>query len=125
METVMNIFLPQDNHSYTICFLGSRSSTIFEKKDNAQAPITIKEVEEIVEAIFDEFLASKSLKNLKIITNGATGGGIPEIVVKKFNKIRRDKEVDLKEKNKQIQLIAITSFQGRVVQTEGDSLKDV
>lgn len=115
METVMNIFEQADNHSYTICFLGSRSSTIFEKKGNAQAPITIKEVEEIVEAIFDEFLASKSLKNLKIITNGATGGGIPEIVVKKFNKIRRDKEVDLKEKNKQIQLIAITSFQGRKV----------
>ena len=115
METVTNVFTKEDNHSYTICFLGSRSSTIFEEKDNAQAPITIKEVEEIVEAIFDEFLASKSLKNLKIITNGATGGGIPEIVVKKFNKIRRDKEVELKEKNKQIQLIAITSFQGRKV----------
>lgn len=110
METVMNIFQKEDNHSYTICFLGSRSSTIFEKKDNAQAPITKKEVEEIVEAIFDEFLASKSLENLKIITNGATGRGIPEIVVKKFNKIRRDKEEDLKEKNKQIQLIAIVIY---------------
>lgn len=112
METVMNIFLPQDNHSYTICFLGSRSSTIFEKKDNAQAPITIKEVEEIVEAIFDEFLASKSLKNLKIITNGATGGGIPEIVVKKFKEKREDKELklDLEKQDKQIQLVAIVIY---------------
>ena len=112
METVMNIFEQADNHSYTICFLGSRSKTIFEEKDGAQAPITPKKVEEIVEAIFDEFLASKSLKNLKIITNGATGGGIPEIVVKKFKEKREDKELklDLEKQDKQIQLVAIVIY---------------
>ena len=110
METVMNIFQKEDNHSYTICFLGSRNSAIFEKKGGAQAPITKKEVEEIVEAIFDEFLASKSLKSLKIITNGATGGGIPEIVVKKIKEKREDKKLDLKEQDKQIQLIAIVIY---------------
>lgn len=110
METVMNIFPKEHNHSYTICFLGSRSSTIFEKKDNAQAPITQEEVENMVEVIFREFLDSKDLRNLKIITNGANGGGISEMVVKKFNELRRDKEVDLKEKNKQIQLIAIVTY---------------
>lgn len=110
METVMNIFEQADNHSYTICFLGGRSCSIFEEKDSAQAPITKKEVEEIVEAIFDEFLASKSLKNLKIITNGATGGGIPEIVVKKFKEKREKKKLDLEEQDKQIQLVAIVIY---------------
>lgn len=112
METVMNIFEQADNHSYTICFLGGRSCSIFEEKDSVQAPITKKEVEEIVEAIFDEFLASKSLKNLKIITNGATGGGIPEIVVKKFKEKREDKELklDLEKQDKQIQLVAIVIY---------------
>lgn len=112
METVMNIFEQADNHSYTICFLGGRSCSIFEEKDSAQAPITKKEVEEIVEAIFDEFLASKSLENLKIITNGATGGGIPEIVVKKFKEKREDKELklDLEKQDKQIQLVAIVIY---------------
>jgi len=125
METVMNIFPKEHNHSYTICFLGSRSSTIFEKKDNAQAPITQEEVENMVEVIFREFLDSKDLRNLKIITNGANGGGISEMVVKKFNELRRDKEAVLKAADKQIQLIAITSFQGKVVQTGEDSFLDI
>ncbi|WP_424655923.1 hypothetical protein [Capnocytophaga granulosa] len=29
METVTNVFTQEDNHSYTICFLGGRDESIF------------------------------------------------------------------------------------------------
>ena len=98
METVMNIFSKGENYSYTICFLGGRSASIFENIDK-------EEIGKIIESIFFQFLASPELNSLKILTNGATGGGIPEFVAEKFKDLQEKNKQKLK--NKHIQIIAI------------------
>lgn len=98
METVMNIFSKGENYSYTICFLGGRSASIFENIDK-------EEIGKIIESIFFQFLASPELNSLKILTNGATGGGIPEFVAEKFKDLQEKNKEELK--NKHIQIIAI------------------
>ena len=98
METVMNIFSKGENYSYTICFLGGRSASIFENIDK-------EEIGKIIESIFFQFLASTELNSLKILTNGATGGGIPEFVAEKFKDLQKKNKQKLK--NKHIQVIAI------------------
>lgn len=98
METVMNIFSKGENYSYTICFLGGRSASIFENIDK-------EEIGKIIESIFFQFLASPELNSLKILTNGATGGGIPEFVAEKFKDLQKKNKEELG--NKHIQVIAI------------------
>ena len=98
METVMNIFSKGENYSYTICFLGGRSASIFENIDK-------EEIGKIIESIFFQFLASPELNSLKILTNGATGGGIPEFVAEKFKDLQEKNKEELGDKH--IQIIAI------------------
>lgn len=98
METVMNIFSKGENYSYTICFLGGRSASIFENIDK-------EEIGKIIESIFFQFLASPELNSLKILTNGATGGGIPEFVAEKFKDLQEKNKEELGDKH--IQVIAV------------------
>lgn len=100
METVTNVFTEKDNHSYTICFLGGRDESIFK---NRKYNISKRKIERLVKEIYEVFKKSSKIKILKIITSGA--GGISEVIVKKFEKYS-DKR-DLREKRKEIQLIAV------------------
>lgn len=100
METVTNVFTEKDNHSYTICFLGGRDESIFRKR---KYNISKRDIELLVKKIYEVFKKSSEIKILKIITSGT--GGISEVVVKKFEKYS-DKR-DLREKGKEIQLIAV------------------
>jgi hypothetical protein len=100
METVTNVFTKKDNHSYTICFLGGRDESIFK---NRKYNISKRNIEQLVKEIYEKFKKSSEIKILKIITSGT--GGISGTVVKKFEKYS-DKR-DLREKGKEIQLIAV------------------
>ena len=100
METVTNVFTEKDNHSYTICFLGGRDESIFK---NRKYNISKRDIELLAKEIYEVFKKSSKIKILKIITSGA--GGISEVIVKKFEKYS-DKR-DLREKGKEIQLIAV------------------
>lgn len=100
METVTNVFTEKDNHSYTICFLGGHDESIFRKR---KYNISKRDIELLVKKIYEVFKKSSEIKILKIITSGT--GGISEVVVKKFEKYS-DKR-DLREKGKEIQLIAV------------------
>lgn len=100
METVTNVFTKKDNHSYTICFLGGRDESIFR---NRKYNISKRDIELLAKEIYEVFKKSSEIKILKIITSGT--GGISGTVVKKFEKYS-DKR-DLREKGKEIQLIAV------------------
>lgn len=100
METVTNVFTEKDNHSYTICFLGGRDESIFK---NRKYNFSKRKIERLVKEIYEVFKKSSEIKILKIITSGT--GGISGTVVKKFEKYS-DKR-DLREKGKEIQLIAV------------------
>jgi hypothetical protein len=125
-QVEIETFPKTDNSTYSICFLGSRSKTIFEEKGGAQAPITKKEVEKLAELIYSQFLATKKLSNLNIITNGSSGEGIPERVTEVFKHLR-DHFVLPEDTKKEIQLIALTSFIGKRVRvsTKIEGIKEI
>nr|WP_311458005.1 hypothetical protein [uncultured Capnocytophaga sp.] len=125
-QVEIETFPKTDNSTYSICFLGSRSKTIFEEKGGAQAPITKKEVEKLAELIYSQFLATKKLSNLNIITNGSSGEGIPERVTEVFKDLR-DHFVLPEDTKKEIQLIALTSFIGKRVRvsTKIEGIKEI
>ena len=125
-QVEIETFPKTDNSTYSICFLGSRSKTIFEEKGGAQAPITKKEVKKLAELIYSQFLATKKLSNLNIITNGSSGEGIPERVTEVFKHLR-DHFVLPKGTKKEIQLIALTSFTGKRVRvsTKIEGIKEI
>jgi hypothetical protein len=110
MRNIVNVFYDFENYSYTICFLGSRNDTIFEEKKGQKSPIKKEEVEYIVAMIFSQFEQSDIHKALKIITNGAMGGGIPKIVSEKFCELREIKSKTLKKKGKHIQIIGVVTY---------------
>nr|WP_314995166.1 hypothetical protein [uncultured Capnocytophaga sp.] len=125
-QVEIETFPKTDNSTYSICFLGSRSKTIFEEKGGAQAPITKKEVKKLAELIYSQFLATKKLSNLNIITNGSSGEGIPERVTEVFKHLR-DHFVLPEDTKKEIQLIALTSFIGKRVRvsTKIEGIKEI
>ena len=125
-QVEIETFPKTDNSTYSICFLGSRSKTMFEEKGGAQAPITKKEVEKLAELIYSQFLATKKLSNLNIITNGSSGEGIPERVTEVFKHLR-DHFVLPEDTKKEIQLIALTSFIGKRVRvsTKIEGIKEI
>ena len=125
-QVEIETFPKTDNSTYSICFLGSRSKTIFEEKGGAQALITKKEVKKLAELIYSQFLATKKLSNLNIITNGSSGEGIPERVTEVFKHLR-DHFVLPEDTKKEIQLIALTSFIGKRVRvsTKIEGIKEI
>ena len=125
-QVEIETFPKTDNSTYSICFLGSRSKTIFEEKGGAQAPITKKEVKKLAELIYSQFLATKKLSNLNIITNGSSGEGITERVTEVFKHLR-DHFVLPEDTKKEIQLIALTSFIGKRVRvsTKIEGIKEI
>ena len=109
-----------DNSTYSICFLGSSSNTIFGDK------AILSEVDKLAGLIYSQFLATKKLSNLNIITNGSSGEGVPECVTEVF-KTLRDSLVLPKGTKKEIQLIALTSFTGKRVRvsTKIEGIKEI
>ena len=104
----MKLSLKQIIQLILICFLGSSSNTIFGDK------AILSEVDKLAGLIYSQFLATKKLSNLNIITNGSSGEGVPECVTKVF-KTLRDSLVLPKGTKKEMQLIALTSFTGKRV----------
>ena len=107
-QVEIETFPKTDNSTYSICFLGSSSNTIFGDK------AILSEVDKLAGLIYSQFLATKKLSNLNIITNGSSGEGVPECVTEVF-KTLRDSLVLPKGTKKEIQLIALTSFTGKRV----------
>ena len=109
MDIIKNNILKgeENNTSYTICFLGANSNKIF--RDSPL--ITKDEVEAIAEKAFDAFCNSEEIQVLKIITNGLRGGGVPEVIAKKFAELRELNKIKLNQEGKELQLIAVTFHQ--------------
>ena len=119
-QVEIETFPKTDNSTYSICFLGSSSNTIFGDK------AILSEVDKLAGLIYSQFLATKKLSNLNIITNGSSGEGVPECVTEVF-KALRDSLVLPKGTKKEIQLIALTSFTGKRVRvsTKIEGIKEI
>ena len=119
-QVEIETFPKTDNSTYSICFLGSSSNTIFGDK------AILSEVDKLAGLIYSQFLATKKLSNLNIITNGSSGEGVPECVTEVF-KTLRDSLVLPKGTKKEIQLIALTSFTGKRVRvsTKIEGIKEI
>ena len=103
----------------------------FPKIDNSTYTIfgdkaILSEVDKLAGLIYSQFLATKKLSNLNIITNGSSGEGVPECVTEVF-KTLRDSLVLPKGTKKEIQLIALTSFTGKRVRvsTKIEGIKEI
>ena len=119
-QVEIETFPKTDNSTYSICFLGSSSNTIFGDK------AILSEVDKLAGLIYSQFLATKKLSNLNIITNGSSGEGIPERVTEVFKHLR-DHFVLPEDTKKEIQLIALTSFIGKRVRvsTKIEGIKEI
>ena len=119
-QVEIETFPKTDNSTYSICFLGSSSNTIFKKEG------ILSGVDKLAESIFFQFLATEKLCNLNIITNGSSGEGVPECVTEVF-KTLRDSLVLPEDTKKEIQLIALTSFTGKRVRvsTKIEGIKEI
>ena len=106
LESIVDVFKKEENSSYSICFLGSNSDTIFDKKDGKEPPITQKYIVDLVNYIFQAFLNSDKINNLKIVTTG--GDGIQKLISQNFSRLRIYHKNDLISKGKYLQNIAVT-----------------
>ena len=106
LESIVDVFKKEENSSYSICFLGSNSDTIFDEKDGKEAPITQKYIVDLVNYIFQAFLNSDKIDNLKIVTTG--GDGIQKLISQNFSRLRINHKNDLICKGKYLQNIAVT-----------------
>ena len=119
-QVEIETFPKTNNSTYSICFLGSNSNAIFKKEG------ILSEVDKLAESIFFQFLATKKLCNLNIISNGSSGEGVPERVTEAFKHLR-DRLVLPEDTKKEIQLIALTSFTGKRVRvsTKIEGIKEI
>ena len=119
-QVEIETFPKTNNSTYSICFLGSNSNAIFKKEG------ILSEVDKLAESIFFQFLATKKLCNLNIISNGSSGEGVPERVTGVFKHLR-DRLVLPKDTKKEIQLITLTSFTGKRVRmsTKIEGIKEI